>query len=85
MRLTFRRGGQRNKPSEHSPKAPHRPHHLQDGGVAAHDERQAAEAFDAVGDPHRKLLVEVFATALRSADTEEGERSERSVKVSTAS
>lgn len=43
------------------------PHHLQDGGVAADDERQTAETFDAMSDPHWKLLVEVFGTALRSA------------------
>lgn len=72
-------GGGREISQVNTPQnAPHSPHHLQDGGVAAHDKRQAAESFDAVGDPHWKLLVEVFATALRSADTEE-----RSVKVST--
>lgn len=48
------------------------PHHLQDGGVAAHDEGQTAETFDAVSDSHWKLLVEVFATALRSAQHERG-------------
>lgn len=41
------------------------PHHLQDGGVAADDERQTAETFDAMSDSHWKLLVEVFGTALR--------------------
>lgn len=32
-------------------------YHLQDGGVAANDEGQTAEALDAMGDPYRQLLV----------------------------
>lgn len=42
-------------------------YHLQDGGIAANDERQTAETFDAMCNSYWKLLVQVFATALRSA------------------
>ena len=39
-------------------------HHVQDGGVTANDEGQAAEAGDTVGHPHGQLLVEVLGAAL---------------------
>lgn len=35
----------------------------QDGGIAADDEGQRAEAGDAVGDPDRELFVQVLCTA----------------------
>lgn len=43
-----------------------RSYHLQNGGVAADDEGQAAEALDAMGDSHGQLLVQVLGAALRS-------------------
>lgn len=39
---------------------------MQDGGVAANDEGQAAEALDTVGDPYRQLLVQVLGTTLQT-------------------
>lgn len=42
------------------------PYHLKNGWVAADDEGQTAEALDAMGDPHRQLLVKVLGTALGS-------------------
>lgn len=37
---------------------------MQYGGVAANDERKAAEALDAVSDPHWQLLLQVPGTFL---------------------
>lgn len=45
---------------------------MQDGGIAADDERQTTETFDAMCNSYGKLLVEIFGTALRS--THRGER-----------
>lgn len=41
-----------------------RTHHLQDGRVAADDERQAPEALDTVSDTHREFFVQVPSAAL---------------------
>ena len=41
---------------------------MQDGGVAANDEGQAAEALDTVSNPYRQLLVQVLGTALQTQD-----------------
>lgn len=43
---------------------------MQYGGVAANDERKAAEALDAVSDPHWQLLLQVAGTFLE--EREEG-------------
>ena len=43
--------------------------HLEDGGIAAHDEGQASELGNAVGNPHRQLLVKVLGTSLQKGPT----------------
>lgn len=51
-----------------------RTHHVEDGGVAADDEGEAAEALDAVGDAHRQLLLEVAGALLQwGGGAEEGQ------------
>lgn len=43
---------------------------MQYGGVAANDERKAAEALDTMSDPHWQLLLQVPGTFLE--EKEEG-------------
>lgn len=49
---------------------------MQYGGVAANDEGEAAEALDAVGDPHGQLLLQVTGAFLQEERREGGSGAE---------